>query len=149
MSVGVIESGQYNKCADKGRCLRAFPSALTVSDVVNKWFDCTWASNVSEDIEITEDGIYLIVITGAWTAGSGMGLDQGIYASIVTGNKAVTLLQHNSQNHHDRQCLQCCVKLKAGQKVRFTSRAAQGVGQNFAGYYGLRKWTGNYKEVTA
>lgn len=149
MSVGIIKEGQYNKVADKGKCLRLFPSAPLSGDLVDAaWRQCTWATNQNFDLEIKEDGIYSVRIGGNWSWDDHEQHDSGIYLSVVTGNKAVTLVQMNIYTFHDIQIYSAVLKLKAGQKLRFTSRASQ-VACPFWVYYNAWKWTNNFKEVTA
>ena len=150
MSVGVIENGQYNKVADKGKCFRLFPAQPLSEQLVDPpWRQCTWATNQDFDLEIKEDGIYNVRVGGNWSWDDHeIHSNTGVYLSVVTGNKAVMLIQMNIMTFHDIQIYSTTLKLKAGQKLRFTSRAPQ-VACPFWVHYNAWKWTPNNKEVTA
>lgn len=153
MSVGVIEEGQYNKCADKGKCLRRLiqnTSHVTHPFIVNEWKQITWDTNHYEDVEIKADGFYIIRQHILRDMGNYNILDTCGAIIIVTGDKEIYTSQMDAANYNDQQDMTIVLFLKAGQKVRFMMRAAQSAGGGNAWCYMLlTRWFYGTKEVTA
>lgn len=127
MSVGIIESGEYNKVADKGITGRGYFAGLD-REILFENHTISGNSELihyNKEVVIPEDGLYMFRIGSAYSNPAFTGAhDQGCYCGFKNANGDVRFtLQMNVWNAAFPQHATSIVHLKKGTRAWFQSRA--------------------------